>query len=94
LAVTPQEFATGQANWLELKHLDHGLQPIAGAAYTVTFADGSVRQGVLDAQGFARLEDVPSGQAKVEYHYDPSAQAARTGVSALASAVGALVGGR
>lgn len=89
-----QDRRTAGANWLELKHLDDDLQPIAGVGYTVTFADGSVRQGVLDTQGFARLEKVPRGKAQVQYHYDAATVAARTPVETLTNSVGALVGGR
>jgi type VI secretion system secreted protein VgrG len=35
-------------------------------------SDGSIRKGTLDAQGIARISDVPAGtSAKVEYDYRP-----------------------
>ena len=64
---------TAKANptWLELNlHYDN-LEPVPGASYRVEFADGSTREGVLDDDGFARLEDVPKGPAKVYYGEDP-----------------------
>ncbi|MBX9404904.1 hypothetical protein K5E40_04340 [Pseudomonas baetica] len=42
-----------------------------GASYRVDFADGSTHEGVLDDNGFARLEDVPKGPTKVYYGEDP-----------------------
>ena len=46
------------------------LSPVAGATYKVTFEDGSVRQGQLDAQGYAIETAVPKGVYTVEYGED------------------------
>ncbi|MBX8488233.1 type VI secretion system tip protein VgrG, partial [Pseudomonas cichorii] len=63
--------AKANPTWLELNlHYDN-LEPVPGASYRVEFADGSTREGVLDDDGFARLEDVPKGPAKVYYGEDP-----------------------
>ncbi|WP_454835044.1 type VI secretion system Vgr family protein [Pseudomonas lini] len=63
--------AKANPTWLELNlHYDN-LEPVPGASYRVDFADGSTREGVLDDDGFARLEDVPKGPAKVYYGEDP-----------------------
>jgi type VI secretion system secreted protein VgrG len=57
---------------LEFRHLTDWGVPLAGAAYKATLSDGSIRKGTLDAQGIARITDVPSGTAaKVEYDYKP-----------------------
>jgi hypothetical protein len=49
----------------------------------LTFADSSVREGILDEQGFAHLDDVPEGPAKIEYAIpdtmDPSAHSQNAG---------------
>ncbi|MGB4074349.1 type VI secretion system tip protein TssI/VgrG [Pseudomonas sp.] len=63
--------ASANTTWLELNLHYKNLEPVPGAAYRVEFADGSVREGALDADGFARLEDVPPGPAKVWYGEDP-----------------------
>jgi type VI secretion system secreted protein VgrG len=63
--------ANANTTWLELNLHYKNLEPVPGAAYRVEFADGSVREGVLDTDGFARLEDVPPGPAKVWYGEDP-----------------------
>ena len=57
---------------LEFRHLTDWGEPLAGAAYKATLGDGSVRNGVLDALGIARISDVPAGcGAKIEYDYKP-----------------------
>jgi type VI secretion system secreted protein VgrG len=56
---------------MDLLHTYANGEPVAGAAYRATFADGSVRSGVLDSQGRAALTDVPSPSAQVEYFNDP-----------------------
>lgn len=57
---------------VEFRHLTDWGAPLAGAAYKATLSDGSVRKGMLDALGVARLSDVPPGVgAKIEYDYKP-----------------------
>lgn len=57
---------------LEFRHLTDWGEPLAGAAYKATLSDGSIRKGTLDAQGIARISDVPAGTAaKIEYDYKP-----------------------
>jgi len=61
-----------QKTELEFRHLTDWGEPLAGAAYTATLSDGSIRKGTLDAQGIARISDVPAGTtAKIEYDYKP-----------------------
>lgn len=57
---------------LEFRHLTDWGVPLAGAAFKATLSDGSIRKGTLDAQGIARIADVPPGtSAKIEYDYKP-----------------------
>lgn len=57
---------------LEFRHLTDWGEPLAGAAFKATLSDGSVCTGTLDAQGIARISDVPAGTtAKIEYDYKP-----------------------
>jgi type VI secretion system secreted protein VgrG len=57
---------------VEFRHLTDWGVPLAGAAYKATLSDGSIRKGTLDAQGIARISDVPAGtSAKIEYDYKP-----------------------
>ena len=61
-----------QKNDLEFRHLTDWGAPLAGAAYKATLSDGSVRKGMLDALGVARISGVPPGVgAKIEYDYKP-----------------------
>lgn len=70
-AGSPLQSINAEKNWLELNlHYDN-LEPVPHAPYKVIFCDGSSREGILDDKGFARLEDVPSGAAKVYYGEDP-----------------------
>ncbi|MBX9757041.1 MAG: type VI secretion system tip protein VgrG [Pseudomonadaceae bacterium] len=63
--------ADANSTWLELNLHYKNLEPVPNAAYRVEFADGSTKEGVLDAGGFARLNDVPAGPARVYYGEDP-----------------------
>lgn len=57
---------------LEFRHLTDWGSPLAGAAYKATLSDGSIRKGMLDAQGIGRLSVLPPGTgAKIEYDYKP-----------------------
>ncbi|NVM75488.1 type VI secretion system secreted protein VgrG [Duganella sp. SG902] len=61
-----------QKSELEFRHLTDWGAPMAGAAFKATLSDGSIRKGVLDAAGIARLAGVPAGAgAKIEYDYKP-----------------------
>lgn len=61
-----------QKSDLEFRHLTDWGAPLAGAAYKATLSDGTMRKGTLDAQGIARLSDLPPGvSAKIEYDYKP-----------------------
>jgi type VI secretion system VgrG family protein len=57
-------------NFLELNYRWDDMQPMVGAPYKVTFADGTSREGKLDAKGFARLEGIPNSMATVVYGED------------------------
>jgi type VI secretion system secreted protein VgrG len=56
-----------QANKLVLERRYHDDEPLAGAPYEITFADGSSRTGKLDGSGRAILEGVPAGAAEVRF---------------------------
>jgi type VI secretion system secreted protein VgrG len=50
---------------LILERLYHDNEPLAGAPFQVTFADGSIQKGRLDGAGRSVLDDVPPGAASV-----------------------------
>ncbi|NVM80217.1 uncharacterized protein (DUF2345 family), partial [Duganella sp. SG902] len=58
---------------LYLDHRYHDDQPLAGAEYVVTLADGTERKGKLDGQGRAVIQNVKAGVAKVSYGPMPGA---------------------
>jgi hypothetical protein len=71
---TSWEEETAKETWLEVVLSDDAGQPAAGAAYKVTLADTTVREGKLDALGRARLEGLPEGACTVSFpEYDGAA---------------------
>lgn len=54
---------------LQLKYAYDDLKPVVGAPYRVEFADGTVRQGTLDARGEATVDN-PPGPGRVHFGYD------------------------
>lgn len=70
-ALAPPPPAPAKRRKIELAYQYDDLRPIAGAHYEVTFANGDVRTGVLNAQGFAVLLDAPTGPYVVVYGEDP-----------------------
>ncbi len=53
--------------WLEIELAGEDGKPIGEAAYKVTLADGSIREGKLTKEGKARLDDLPPGPCKVTF---------------------------
>ncbi|MBS4689774.1 type VI secretion system tip protein VgrG, partial [Aeromonas sobria] len=77
--------------WMKFYHLDAELMPLAGVSYKAVLSDGSVREGTLDGEGMALLEDVPSGTASVTYdQQDKFADLTREPISALAGHLDSL----
>ncbi|UUT58056.1 type VI secretion system effector VgrG [Aeromonas hydrophila] len=70
--------------WMKFYHLDSELMPLAGTPYKAVLSDGSVREGTLDGEGMALLEDVPAGTASVTYDLqDNFVDLPRESISAL-----------
>ena len=57
-------------NFIELNYRWDDMQPMVGAPYKLLFDDGTSVEGKLDANGFARVENVPSSGAMVTYGED------------------------
>ncbi len=72
--VEKQEFGKKQQDsgllefkdWIEIEAIDDSGQPIKNAKYKVTLPDGTEREGSLDQNGRARLEDIPPGEFTVD----------------------------
>lgn len=54
-------------DWIEIRLQNREGTPARDARFVVTLANGEEREGRLDDQGFARLEDVPPGPARVAF---------------------------
>ncbi len=50
--------------------LADGGKPCAGVEYVLTLGDGSERRGKLDAEGHAKVEDLPAGACHVRFEVD------------------------
>jgi type VI secretion system secreted protein VgrG len=72
-------------NWMGLAVFGDNLQPLEDIpiTYTATFLDGTVRQGALDANGKAMLENVPPGFASVKYEFPPPLDKERASIDEL-----------
>ncbi len=53
-------------DWIELKLVDAGDNPIGEWDYILHLADGQKKNGKLDKAGYAREEDIPPGKVSVE----------------------------
>ncbi|MEA9390187.1 type VI secretion system tip protein VgrG [Acerihabitans sp. TG2] len=82
-----------------MQYLYHDNTPVVGAAFTATLADGSVRTGNLDGEGYLYLEHVPAGNIQVQLgadarryqRKDMSDNQKFTGASADETAIDALI---
>jgi uncharacterized Zn-binding protein involved in type VI secretion len=54
-------------DFIELNLRDDNDEPVANAGYRVFLSSGEVREGQLDGNGYARLENVPAGPWSVEF---------------------------
>jgi len=55
---------------VRLFYCDGNNQPVPNASYTLKFADGTTREGKLDGDGRAVVDDVPPGKVEVEFSKD------------------------
>ncbi|WP_230969534.1 type VI secretion system Vgr family protein [Nitrogeniibacter aestuarii] len=85
-SASPEALPTGLAaeapNFIELNLHDDWLQPVSNAPYRLVFDDGTIMEGRLDANGFARIEGVPNQSARVYYGENPAAPEARVELAA------------
>ncbi len=66
---------------LEFRLVDPYGRPSPGVEYKTTLSDGSVKHGVLDADGYAKISGVPAGtSAKVQYLTDKSPPKSEVGI--------------
>ncbi len=65
-AVMPTE-EPEETTWIEIEMVDEAEQPCAGERYELELPDGKIRKGTLDANGFARHENLDPGSVKVRF---------------------------
>jgi uncharacterized Zn-binding protein involved in type VI secretion len=56
----------GLKDWFEIKLKDNDGNAIANKKYTLFLPNGEIREGKLDSNGSAKIEDVPPGEVKVK----------------------------
>ena len=54
-------------SWIEIKLLDEENRPVPGEPYEIKLPDGSVVEGTLDGEGFARVDGIDPGSAEVKF---------------------------
>ncbi|MCX7207802.1 MAG: DUF2345 domain-containing protein, partial [Proteobacteria bacterium] len=69
LNVTPPFLPLGKQQ-LMIERQYHDEAPLQGADYIATFSDGTIKKGVLDANGQAHLDEVPAGAVQVVFGPD------------------------
>jgi type VI secretion system secreted protein VgrG len=67
----PDQKLTEPPNFVEVNHHYDDLEPAKGMPFTLTYDSGVVIKGVLDNGGFARIEGVPAGVARLQFGEDP-----------------------
>jgi hypothetical protein len=61
------EAAAEETHFIELELKDEEGNPVADEAWFVELPDGSTRSGRTDAQGYARIDGVDPGTAKISF---------------------------
>ncbi len=56
-----------KTSWIELQLVDDAGQPVAGEAYEVEMADGTVATGTTGADGVARVSGIDPGTCKIRF---------------------------
>lgn len=56
-----------KTSWIEIEMLDEEDNPVPGETYQITLPDGSVAQGTLDENGFARIDGFDPGQCQITF---------------------------
>lgn len=54
-------------DWVEIEFRDESGERVPEKKYVIHLADGSKREGTLDAEGYAKEENVPPGPIKVSF---------------------------
>ena len=64
----PKEAARAEKlGWIEIELVDEDDKPVPGERYRIELPDGAVREGTLNMSGFARIQDIESGDCKITF---------------------------
>lgn len=66
-APDPVQPCAAAAGWLELEMVNEQDQPLADEPFIVRLPDATVRKGKLDADGYARVTNLPEGEVEVSF---------------------------
>src|SRR5580658_5375595 len=54
-------------SWIAIKLVDEQNDPVPGEPYSITLPDGSVAEGTLDENGFARVDGIEPGTCQITF---------------------------
>jgi len=54
-------------SWIEIQLVGEDDQPIPNASYALALPGGTIVTGTLDAEGMARVANLPAGMCKVSF---------------------------
>jgi type VI secretion system secreted protein VgrG len=63
--VKPPEQEEVELTWIEIELVDESDRPMPGERYELKLPNGKIRKGTLDANGVARVENIPPGACEV-----------------------------
>lgn len=63
----PEETVVKTTDWIEIVLVDETGKPLKDQRYRLTLADGSVKEGKLDANGSVRHDSIPPGFCKLVF---------------------------
>jgi hypothetical protein len=56
-----------KSSWIEIEMIGEDDKPIAGEKYQITLPDGTVDEGTLDQNGWARVDGFEEGSCKITF---------------------------
>jgi type VI secretion system secreted protein VgrG len=66
-AKTDDESEETKTSWIEFEMVDESDKPVPGVKYEVKLPDGTMASGVLDGNGFARIDGIEPGQCEISF---------------------------
>ena len=54
-----------ETGWISIKLVDEAGEPVGGERFRLRLANGMVMYGMLDPEGFAKIEHIPKGNCDV-----------------------------